>query len=95
MLVRVAPERSRVPPRTAGEANEPGGAVVAGDAVDAGVSIDFEPPPVVVGAEPSDGRALPAQPEAVMTNTKPTIVRSRLMERTFISSPPVRQWTSA
>ena len=69
--------------------------VGAGDAVDAGVSIDFEPPPVVVGAEPSDGRALPEQPEAVMTNTKPTIVRSRLVERTLISSPPVRKWTSA
>jgi hypothetical protein len=95
MFVRVTPDRSRVPPRTAGEANEGGGDVGAGDAVDAGVSIDFEPPPVVVGAEPSDGRALPEQPEAVMTNTKPTIVRSRLVERTLISSPPVRKWTSA
>ena len=73
---------------TAGDANEGGGAVVAGDLVCAGVAINFEPSPVVVGAEPTDGRALPEQPEAVMTNSKPTIVRSRLMERTFnIVSP--------
>jgi hypothetical protein len=63
---------------------------VTGDSVCAEVAIGFEPSSVVVGAEPIDGRALPEQPEAVMTNSKPTMVRSRLA-RTFTSSPPSKK----